>query len=54
VKNGHTNGHAVANLFKNDGARSIGYFAINFNTAIDRTGVHDHCIGLKPRRAFGI
>jgi hypothetical protein len=54
VKNSHTYGDAVTNLFEDDGARSIGDIAVDFDPAIDGTRMHDDCIGLHPRSAFSI
>ena len=48
----HPDCEAVGDLFEDDGAVAVGDLAVNFHAAINRTGMHDHGVGLEPGEAL--
>src|SRR5207249_9434906 len=52
IENGHPNGEAVGDLVENDTLIAIGYFAVNFDPAINWTWMHDKALRSQKFGAF--
>ena len=50
-QDGHADGDAVGHLFEDDAAGTVRQFAVDFDSAIDGTGVHDDRLWVEPAGA---
>ncbi len=54
IKDCHTHGDAVGDLFEHSGLRAVGDFRRDFDAAIDGAGMQDQRVGLGKSHAFGV
>ena len=52
IEHGHAHGEAVGDLVEDDALRAVGDFAVDFDAAIDRAGMHDQAVRFQPFRAL--
>src|SRR5206468_9135405 len=52
IKNRHAHRQTVSHLIENNAVSAVGHFAVNLDSAVDWTGMHDEAIRFEHFSAF--